>query len=162
MTEAEPTPSLHRFPWVQLAFCLACLAMAVWTWMRYSYAWSISERRLWESFKEHDLRHVRLIPDPVADEPGRLLSPDDYRKVRGWPLLNRYVRVTYDVMPRREQRVGYGRVAIATKSESRPLVYTRASRFTGASVAGLAVGAMGCFIFGLYFRRWLRARKAAG
>jgi hypothetical protein len=35
-----------------------------------------------------------------------------------------------------------------------------ASRFTGASVAGLVVGAMGCFIFGLYLRAWLRERKA--
>jgi len=35
------------------------------------------------------------------------------------------------------------------------------SRFHPASVAGLAVGAMGCFIFGLYLRRWLRERKAA-
>ena len=34
------------------------------------------------------------------------------------------------------------------------------SRFHGASVAGLVVGAMGCFIFGLYLRRWLRERKA--
>jgi hypothetical protein len=35
------------------------------------------------------------------------------------------------------------------------------SRFHPASVAGLVVGAMGCFIFGLYLRRWLRERKAA-
>ncbi len=33
-------------------------------------------------------------------------------------------------------------------------------RLTGASVGGLAVGAMGCFIFGLYLRRWLGERKA--
>ncbi|MHC5053661.1 MAG: hypothetical protein ACYTKD_02965 [Planctomycetota bacterium] len=35
-----------------------------------------------------------------------------------------------------------------------------ASRFTGASVAGLVVGAMGRFIFGLYLRGWLRERPA--
>ena len=39
--------------------------------------------------------------------------------------------------------------------------FTTASRFTGASVAGLVVGAMGCFIFGLYLRRWLRERNSA-
>ena len=39
-------------------------------------------------------------------------------------------------------------------------VDTTASRFHGASIAGLVVGAMGCFIFGLYLRRWLRERKA--
>jgi hypothetical protein len=27
-------------------------------------------------------------------------------------------------------------------------------------MAGLDVGAMGCFIFSLYLRRWLRERKA--
>jgi hypothetical protein len=31
---------------------------------------------------------------------------------------------------------------------------------TGASIAGLADGVMGCFIFGLYLRAWLRERKA--
>jgi hypothetical protein len=36
-----------------------------------------------------------------------------------------------------------------------------ASRYHAASVAGLVVGAMGSFIFGLYLRRWLRERKAA-
>ncbi|MHC5054373.1 MAG: hypothetical protein ACYTKD_06610 [Planctomycetota bacterium] len=35
-----------------------------------------------------------------------------------------------------------------------------ASRLTGTSIAGLVVGAMGCFIFGLYLRRWLIDRKA--
>jgi hypothetical protein len=35
------------------------------------------------------------------------------------------------------------------------------SRLTGESVAGLVVGAMGCAVFGLYLRRWLRERRAA-
>jgi len=39
-------------------------------------------------------------------------------------------------------------------------VNATASRFHGASIAGFVVGAMGCFIFGLYLRRWLRERKA--
>jgi hypothetical protein len=34
------------------------------------------------------------------------------------------------------------------------------SRFHSASVGGLIVGAMGCFIFGLYLRWWLRERRA--
>ena len=28
------------------------------------------------------------------------------------------------------------------------------------AVAGIVVGLMGCFVFGLYLRRWLRERKA--
>jgi hypothetical protein len=39
---------------------------------------------------------------------------------------------------------------------------TGASRLHPASVAGLAVGAMGCAVFGLYLRRWLRERELAG
>jgi hypothetical protein len=38
---------------------------------------------------------------------------------------------------------------------------TTASRFHPASVAGLVVGAMGCFIFGLFLRRWLKERTAS-
>ncbi|MHC5054279.1 MAG: hypothetical protein ACYTKD_06135 [Planctomycetota bacterium] len=41
-----------------------------------------------------------------------------------------------------------------------PRIDASASRFTGASISGLVVGAMGCFIFGLYLRRWLIDRKA--
>jgi hypothetical protein len=36
-----------------------------------------------------------------------------------------------------------------------------ASRFHGASIAGLVVGAMGALVFMLYLRAWLRERKAA-
>jgi len=39
-------------------------------------------------------------------------------------------------------------------------VNAAASRFHPASVGGIVVGVMGCFIFGLYLRRWLRERKA--
>jgi hypothetical protein len=35
---------------------------------------------------------------------------------------------------------------------------TNASRFYPASVAGLVVGAMGLFVFGLYLRSWLVAK----
>ncbi|MHC4250217.1 MAG: hypothetical protein ACYS9X_13905 [Planctomycetota bacterium] len=36
-TDAEPTPRPPRFPWAQLAFCAACLAMAAWLWATYSW-----------------------------------------------------------------------------------------------------------------------------
>ena len=38
------------FPWVQLAFCVACLAMTAWTWMRYSYCWDIGADQADRSF----------------------------------------------------------------------------------------------------------------
>ncbi len=34
------------------------------------------------------------------------------------------------------------------------------SRFTGASIAGLVVGAMGMFVFSVALRQWLRERRA--
>ncbi|MHC4251532.1 MAG: hypothetical protein ACYS9X_20630 [Planctomycetota bacterium] len=37
-----------------------------------------------------------------------------------------------------------------------------ASRFTGESVAGLVVAAMGTFVFTLYLRKWLRERADRG
>jgi len=40
------------------------------------------------------------------------------------------------------------------------LLDTTACRFHPASVAGLVVGTMGCFIFGLYLRKWFIDRKA--
>jgi hypothetical protein len=36
----------------------------------------------------------------------------------------------------------------------------RRSRFHGASITGLAVGAMGVAVFVMYLRTWLRERKA--
>jgi hypothetical protein len=38
---------------------------------------------------------------------------------------------------------------------------TTASRFHGASIAGLVVGAFGSFVFALYLRQWLQERKMA-
>jgi len=40
-------------------------------------------------------------------------------------------------------------------------VDTTASRFHPASIGGLVVGAMGVFVFAVYMREWLRARRAA-
>lgn len=58
-----------------------------------------------------------------------------------------------------------GRVSV---SESYPvaqwsnlvIVDTTASRFTGASIAGLVVGAMGVFVFTVALRHWLRERRS--
>jgi len=35
-----------------------------------------------------------------------------------------------------------------------------ADRLTGSSVGGIAVGVMGCLVFGLYLRAWLSESKA--
>ena len=107
MTEPEPTPAfrspadhgraLTGFPWVQLVFCLACLAMAAWTWMRDTRTALTTENT---EYTEGNVRQ-----DPMFS-------------VISVPSVVRF------------------------------------------DVRGLAVGAMGCFIFGLYLRRWLGERKA--
>ncbi len=65
---------------------------------------------------------------------------------------------------RGDRRDVTGRVWISDESDDLPKYVLRvmedASRLHPASVAGLVVGAMGCFIFGLYLRRWLREKKA--
>ncbi|MHC5054819.1 MAG: hypothetical protein ACYTKD_08885 [Planctomycetota bacterium] len=56
----------------------------------------------------------------------------------------------------------HGRVVAETRIGSVSMrflgVDAAASRWTGASVAGLVVGAMGIFIFALHLRRWMRVR----
>ena len=42
-----------------------------------------------------------------------------------------------------------------------PYVVCAGSRFTGASIAGLVVGAMGVFVFTVALRHWLRERSCA-
>jgi len=108
----ESGASAPGFPWPQLAFCVACLAMTGWTWMR----------------------------------DGERPSPRRHGGHGG----------------RREHSVAVlsaGRVSARRWSDaSRRVLRDSVVRF---AAAGLAVGAMGCFIFALYLRRWLVARKAA-
>ena len=97
MTDTSPDRSpFRRFPWVQLVFCIACLSMTAWTWMR----------------------------------DGTRLSPRRHREHRGRPEHS-----------------------VAVLSVLRASVV----RF---AVDGIVVGLMGCFVFGLYLRRWVKERRA--
>ncbi len=53
-----------------------------------------------------------------------------------------------------------GRVVRRSDGRGPLILDATRSRFHPASIAGLVVGAMGCFIFGLYLRQWLRERRA--
>jgi hypothetical protein len=187
VTEREPTPVFRRFPWVQLVFCLACLSMAAWTWMGYSYAWPTTPEAVVlhmpiDAFGERRAdRHPWLdeyvdirgeifrsehpeggcfwgLPSPVKDEPGKYMAAG----AGSYPLAT-YVELYFDS----DRAPAHGRVGV-WRGRLMPerggwtwlAVDTTASRLHPASVAGLVVGGMGCFIFGLYLRRWLRARKA--
>ncbi len=38
----DPAKPHARFPYVAALLCAACIGAAVWTWMRYSYAWEVT------------------------------------------------------------------------------------------------------------------------
>jgi hypothetical protein len=186
VTEAEPTPVLCRFPWIQLVFCIACLSMAAWTWMRYSYAWEATPRQFAELSDEEELRwydyfvEVNGVIRQKAEEPGRGThvdvrdaEDDRYRALvfvpaGAAPPINESAvfggSVWFDP---RIATVSRAHLRVAGGAMSRPrariedagVLFVR-GRWNGASVAGLVVGAMGCFIFALYLRRWLQERRA--
>ena len=167
MTETSP---FRRFPLVQLVFCVACLTMTVWTWMRYSYAWEVTPSQF-------------FVIDPDRSDPPSEIDPalnDYYVCVHGClrqlpegghPGTMKYVVTDWQgfvVVTARPDRTATpgdsiefcGR-AFAWRGAFFPTVDATFSRFHPGSIAGLVVGAMGCFVFGLYLRRWLRERKAA-
>jgi hypothetical protein len=183
MTEsapADPHP-FHRFPWVQLAFCLACLAMAAWTWMRCSYAWDVTPEDITEMV--FDGTSWLALRKPPEESPfyGRyvILRGRIFEETATWPegslthlgLVWSYgdppasvgvsLRADHGLRPRTPLAIA-GRVGRlgAGDSYAKICVDAQASRFHPESIAGLIVGAMGCFIFSLYLRRWLRERRA--
>ena len=181
VTEPEPTPVFRRFPWVQLVFCLACLGMATWTWMRYSYCWSMSqdyvfqhsttiEKKAWPHGAFVVVRGTRLaggVQARVAYEPNVCVDRADWEMGCWFNLLpldlegsEPFVLEEVSVVGRVDEEGACMTRHIGSLAYMNPRILLGASRLTGASVAGLVVGAMGCFILGLYLRGWLRERKA--
>ena len=174
MSDPAPSP-FRRFPWLQLAFCIACLAMTAWTWMRYSYAWEVTPEDFWKKdLVEINGRLVPQTPDGTYD--GRyvrlhgIVSDNGTGIAYGWLPRTQafgewgYVNIELpgkDSLAQYMDRSGsvYGRLCSGAGVAGWPTVDMNASRFHGASIAGLVVGAMGCLIFGLYLSRWLRERK---
>jgi hypothetical protein len=171
-TPCPSAPSPHaRFPWAPALLCAACLAMAAWTWMRYSYCWDFSIREL-EACETSEL-YVRVSGyhtvilrtiDVLTESPGDwrhgtviavCFQPGDWMvpgRIPGYAERNDGGRVTVR-----------GRTTFPDESrrhQSDPGIILGESRFTGESVAGLVVGAMGALVFALYLRGWLRARRA--
>jgi hypothetical protein len=181
---------------MQLVYCLACLAMAGWMWMRYSYAWPatldgiIDERyelRV-KGIKQRGQDHFRACAFAELTRPYlavRAAVSTDYTRhgkaisgyfspseSRGFSFGVLNVTLAADT-PEGDfgvERTITGRLRcwhepefpempplLATCSD---LIFdTTASRLRPASIAGLVIGAMGCFIFGLYLRTWLGDRK---
>jgi hypothetical protein len=174
---------LTGFPWIQLVFCLACLSMAAWTWMRYSYVWDLSASYIhdrteliyngeWpagacvrveaEWSDRGAWRALVLAGSGSADVPVDATGTADIHGI----ATARWGRVGVDyIQDPGGLPIGYehARHVLTPEGYGRfvwPCVTVGAGRFTGESVAGLVVGAMGVFIFGLYLRRWLVERKA--
>jgi len=210
MSETEVDPAKPpRFPYVAALLCTACVGAAVWTWMRYSYAWDATPSDFWteRNFESHPVPGLRWATDDPRTE--RPICQDEswidaYVRVRGdrwaasaediipdgetlFPDVRPYGCILlYDVEGRRIEveapdvraamwerftggerlvvqasgpATGRARLSARTQRGSREIyIDTTASRFTGASVAGLVVGAMGMFIFALALRDWLGGR----
>ena len=176
VTNTEPTPAFRRFPWVQLVFCIACLAMTAWTWMRYSYAWEVTAR----SVAEREMTLDNL------GRPGPLLciraNVVEHEVVKSWSWFENCAVASlvlddgaggvvhlYAAVPEESKIIADKQLVLAGRifwsfpaPDASAVFYLDAtvSRFHPTSVAGLVVGAMGLFIFTLYLRSWLRERNA--
>jgi len=163
-----------------LAFCIACLAVCGYTWMRYSYAWDVTPESLGPLLPEHD---TPLCLDRFVRLRGLSCRAEVYACVQGnvvpvppnSPRGHYFVWVAEPERPEtavavyiEDYRWSPEEVTFVGRIETGGLnalaagyVNVMSSRFHPASLAGIVVGAMGCFIFGLYLRRWLREKKAA-
>jgi len=171
-TSASPSP-FRRFPWVQLAFCLACLTMTAWTWMRYSYCWEVCPCDLFECRCDDSSPETR-DPSPDLSWRGR------YVRIRGRESGGNYgpndsavaistrdcvVHVWFPAPKVKRASGQRGRVVGQVQFDGMTLGYpvmvdASASRLHPASVGGLFVGVMGYLVFRLYLFAWLRERKA--
>jgi hypothetical protein len=164
--DPDPTTPGARFPYAAAAFACACVAAAVWTFMLYSYAWDVRT----DDFAGGD----RWGPHPLAGRYVRLHRPAEGRWSRYWSAgdgLAEYldhlasgfstgggpVWVPIKGLPEgASPEVIHGRVVAETSMGSTAMrflgAHATASRWTGASVAGLVVGAMGVFVFALHLR----------
>jgi len=175
MTDASPSP-FRRFPWVQLVFCVACLTMTAWTWMQFSYCWESPLSSLARKADSGSITGRYVQVNGIVNGGWHLkgLAGEFLVCSDTWPDSNNQ-RTPFDAAvildrtakgppePRNHDALTVaGRVVEVdlVLEASLPTIDTTASRLHGASVAGIVVGSMGVFIFGLYLRRWVKERRA--
>ncbi|MHC4199476.1 MAG: hypothetical protein ACYSU0_05750 [Planctomycetota bacterium] len=167
-----------RLPYVAALLCDACILAAAWTWMTYSYCWEVKPRHFWttEDMSAHYEDMPDIMPRPsIQERMGLRLWPDDsyigsYVRVRGHRLFGETSAFLCEAdHPELAVRVNNGDEWVAPPplvATGRaelwvpiPVVDIAASRFHGASIAGLVVGAMGVFVFSVALRHWLVERR---
>jgi hypothetical protein len=164
-----------RFPYIPAAICAACLVVAGWTWMRYSWAWdatTIPADRV-------PVLHGRyVVVHGQVERAGSSDSADVAAVLHGhsgvvhvgpggttlWTLP--LVGATTSADGGKDGAI-CGRLVLM---DSLPIPFTdapapphvaldvRASRVTWHSITGLVVGALGIGVFMLFVRRWLTQR----
>jgi hypothetical protein len=145
--------------------------MNVWTWCRYSYCWELSEEMFTaqlsrDEFDQH-YRNRYMEATGVLGGPWPTMDAGSAKELHSLLTISHYH--TIEVQGRGELPQTHSTVDGTWRGrlilEGHSLVPLRmyfdigASRWTGASVAGLVVGAMGVFVFALHLRRWLRVRR---
>ncbi len=155
-----------RFPYIAALLCTACLGAAVWTWMRYSYAWEVTPDQAVQSGSM--IKAGRWPADAyvildcrdqdVSDARVRLSDP-------AWKMLLSGFGTEPGVEDCRGRLsavyVSELDAEIPGKAHEHKLLFLHAaSRYHGASIAGLVVGAMGVFVFTVVLLHWLGERRA--
>jgi hypothetical protein len=163
-----------RFPYVGALLCAACVGAAVWTWMRYSYVWDVAAEEIGVGCKYDERRplpgyYVRVRGTPMGSYVNRRCWLRAGSPGRSWGKVTVFGKPvgSFTFSPRNPPRLSYtGRVVGQEWKDHqlRRLVFvsvdTTAGRFTGASVAGLVVGAWGVFVFAAALKAWLNQRRA--
>jgi len=189
MPERESKRQPPRFPYVAALLCAACVGAAVWTWMRYSCAWDVPLQELAKGYTDPRVkqrwvgRRARLLvsergqwvaerslSEPTPSAPGNRALPVPYyrseRQVFWRAKANGVYSVSVACVTSRAQLPveSAGELEWVTGrimgAGPEVVLDADASRFTGASIAGLVVGAMGVFVFTVALRHWLKERKA--
>jgi hypothetical protein len=156
-----------RFPYVGACLCAACVGMAAWLWFRYTHCWEARP----DDFRgkvldpDHPLlgRYVRLrgelVPRPGTSATNYAFVRETGRQTEAPEAVA--VRVPFGPYEHRNGEVAFeGRPDWRpTRTGARLVLETRTGPWTGQTVAGLVVGAMGVFVFGTAVRHWLRERR---
>ncbi|MHC4200654.1 MAG: hypothetical protein ACYSU0_11735 [Planctomycetota bacterium] len=166
----DPSKPL-RFPFVAAVLCAACLGMATWTWMQYSCVHKVTLDWIHRTHGQA----AYAFAETYVEVEGHLLktgSLNDFGWLERGTDRSQYASfVVWDpVNQLREFSSGpivlRGRIFTERPGHpprGRPVVLNgidvTSSRLTGASVAGLVVGAMGVFVFTVALRHWLGERR---